>query len=337
MVVAFRISPGRARPKQRITIEGTATFEQEQGICGTPSTTEGSVPGRGATFYRGDRPQPKNSQAKELAGFEFSQSRQLSFVATPVGPCRERIVSRDVIEGKLPSGEEFRSVDVRDGPLWVYPIGVTYDLEGRDNPPVDFTEALPRLTVTGIGRRGGTPALPPTTQQPVSIRELPLPTEKACRGDTMENAKIDLSLEEQKQYLNGKSDPPPGFREACGYLPRVKPTKAGPRAVSTERGGDCSTVLARDSSFSHDSRNACLTHDYCYDLNRSGIVDRRTCDDQFFEDMRADCRGRFIVNRLICSWNAGKNRTGVRVGGGSRPAATPSSPPAGTTTTSQKR
>lgn len=153
VIVNYKVSPGRAKAGERVVIEGTNTYEQEQEVCGQLSTGIGDTPGNGARFYRGDRPQPTNTHSPALAGFEFSTSQQVSRTAQQVGPCREKVVLIDVIQGRLPSAEELRSVEISDGPLWVYPIGVSFEREGQDDPLHDFAGYLPRLTITGIRER----------------------------------------------------------------------------------------------------------------------------------------------------------------------------------------
>lgn len=89
-----------------------------------------------------------------------------------------------------------------------------------------------------------------------------------------------------RDYLYGRActPDPRKFRSRFGYMPEVRNTQAGWRYVRPEwAAGGCSNdwFLGGDSGYYWDFHNACMTHDYGYDLWRFGRVKRPEVDSIF--------------------------------------------------------
>lgn len=95
----------------------------------------------------------------------------------------------------------------------------------------------------------------------------------------------DLPNGSVEDYLTGRACPPPGFP----YNPIVKMTHAGPRALDPQNDG-CSAVPEKGDVF--DFTDACLMHDYGYDLLRHGVKSfhRYEVDKEMDDAMFAYCK-----------------------------------------------
>ena len=107
------------------------------------------------------------------------------------------------------------------------------------------------------------------------------------------------------RYLTGESPAPCGFADKLGYTPQQHQSDAGWRAYNPD--GACSSPLG-DTGRSFNFRDACLTHDYGYDLLRYrgslGLPKdpdlMRQIDSQFGNDLHAHCRNRGVFTKFNC-------------------------------------
>jgi RHS repeat-associated protein len=109
-----------------------------------------------------------------------------------------------------------------------------------------------------------------------------------------------------RDYATGRALPPYWFP----YQPDIRRTKAGVRAADPY-GDGCSKFPDRSWG---DFTDACLTHDYLYDLRRVGLISRHDvarADRLLQQDAMADCRTRVFVAQ--CNRTAGLMYEGLRL------------------------
>ena len=102
-----------------------------------------------------------------------------------------------------------------------------------------------------------------------------------------------------RNYMRGYIRPEKDIAKARGYYPVWGNQHGVLRAV--RRDGECGVIP--DTAADYDFQVPCKSHDYCYDLRRTGGYDRVTrldCDDEFKAAMYEDCNQRPSLIGVAC-------------------------------------